>query len=83
MIEVIYTHEASFVAQCRSRFRLHCVLFRSRIVNCSQEETFGNLLSRLEEDKFSASVAFILPATWVYFVIKLAQATKHQVGLAL
>ena len=31
------------------------VLFGSRIVNCSQEETFGNLLSRLEEDKFSES----------------------------
>ena len=31
------------------------VLFGSRIVNCSQEEAFGNLLSRLgrlEEDKF-------------------------------
>ena len=24
------------------------VLFRSRVINCSQEETFGNLLSRLE-----------------------------------
>ena len=31
------------------------VLFGSRINNCSQEETFGNLLSRLEEDKFSES----------------------------
>ena len=31
------------------------VLFMSRIINCSQEETFGNLLSRLEEDKFSGS----------------------------
>ena len=31
------------------------VLFGSRIINCSQEETFANLLSRLEEDKFSES----------------------------
>ena len=31
------------------------VLFMSRIINYSQEETFGNLLSRLEEDKFSGS----------------------------
>ena len=31
------------------------VLFGSRIINCYQEETFGNLLSRLEEDKFSDS----------------------------
>ena len=30
------------------------VLFGSRIINCSQEETFANL-SRLEEDKFSES----------------------------
>ena len=28
------------------------MLFGSRIINCSQEETFGNFLSRLE-DKFS------------------------------
>ena len=57
------------------------VLFESRIVNCSQEEAFSNLLSRLEEDKLSQSD--FLPATRVYFVIKLARATKHQVGLAL
>ena len=31
------------------------VLFGSRIINCSQEETVGHLLSRLEEDKFSES----------------------------
>ena len=31
----------------------------SRIVNCSQEETFGNLLSRLQEDKFSESDFFL------------------------
>ena len=31
------------------------VLFGSRIINCSQEETCSNLLSRLEEDKFSES----------------------------
>ena len=29
------------------------VLFGFRIINCFQEETFGNLLSRLEEEKFS------------------------------
>ena len=34
------------------------VLFGSRIINCSQEEAFGNLLSRLEEDKFSESAFF-------------------------
>ena len=34
------------------------MLFGSRIINCSQEETFGNLLSRLEEDKFSESDFF-------------------------
>ena len=59
------------------------VLFRYRVINCSQEEAFSNLLSRLEEDKFSESVFFFfffLPATQVYFVIKLARATKHQVG---
>ena len=27
------------------------MLFGSRIINCSQEETLSNLLSRLEEDK--------------------------------
>ena len=57
------------------------VLFGSRIINCSQEEAFSNLLSRLEEDTFPES-DFFFPATQVYFVIKLAQATKHQVGLA-
>jgi len=31
------------------------VLFGSRIINCSHEEAFGNLLSRLEEEKFSES----------------------------
>ena len=31
------------------------VLFGSRTINCSQEETLGNLLSRLEEDKFLES----------------------------
>ena len=49
------------------------VLLESRIINCSQEEAFSNLLSRLEEDKFLESdFFFFLPATWVYFVIKLA-----------
>ena len=59
VIELIHAHEASsqmarlwlsmeVVSGCT-------VLFGSRIINCSQEETFGNLLSRLEEDKFSES----------------------------
>ena len=55
------------------------VLFGFRIVNCSQEETFGKLLLRLEEDKFSESNFFFFNG---HLVIKLAQATKHQVGLA-
>ena len=54
------------------------VPFGSRIINCYQEETFTNLLSRLEEDKFKDP--FFLPVTRVYFVIKLARATKRQVG---
>ena len=37
----------------------------------------------LSEDKFSESYFFFPLATRVYFVIKLAQATKHRVGLAL
>ena len=87
VIELIYTctrfvKNGSFVAQHGSRFRLHCAI-GSRIINCSQEEAFSNLLSRLEEDKFSDSdFFFFLPATWAYFVIELARATKHQVGLA-
>ena len=59
------------------------VVFGSRIINYSQEEAFSNLFSRLEKDKFSESAFFFLPATRVYFVIKLVQATKHQVGLVL
>ena len=35
------------------------VLLGSRIINCSQEEAFSNLLSRLEEDKFSESDFFL------------------------
>ena len=58
-------------------------LFESRIIDCSQEETFGNLLSRLSSQRVGKCGFFFLPATQVYFVIKLAQATKHQVGLAL
>ena len=49
------------------------VLFGSKIINCSQEKTSSNLLSRLEEDKFSESDFLFLPATQVYFVIKLEQ----------
>ena len=68
------------------------MFFGSRITNCSQEEAFGNLLSRLA-DRGSQVLGelgwscdfffFFLPATRVYFVIKLARATKHYVGLAL
>ena len=32
------------------------MLFGSRIITCSQEETLGNLLSRLEEDKLESRV---------------------------
>ena len=52
------------------------MLFESRIINCSQEETLGNLLSRLEEDKSGSRVGHvtvlkkILSATSVYFVIE-------------
>ena len=63
------------------------VLFRSRIINYSQEEAFGNLLSTLAdrggqvlgESGWSCDFFLFcfLPATQVYFVIKLAQATKH------
>ena len=58
------------------------MLFRSGIINCSQEETLGNLLSRLEEEKSESQVGraififYFLPATRVDFVIKLARATK-------
>ena len=85
------------------------MLFGSTIVNCSREETFGDVISRLQEEWFSersvekvsiednkhrhevqpscvqkifGHVSFFLPATWVYFFIKVARATKHQVGLA-
>ena len=34
------------------------VLLGSRIITCSQEETFGNFFSKLEEDKFSESDFF-------------------------
>ena len=47
------------------------VLFGSRSINCSQEETFGNLLSRLEE------VFFFLLATRVY----LSNKTLSRSGL--
>ena len=62
------------------------MLFGSRTINCFQEEAFGNLLSRLadREVKFLESLvghvtffSFFLPTTRVYFVIKLARATKH------
>ena len=44
--------DGSFVAQRESR----TVLFGSRIINYSQEETLGNSLSRLEEDKSESRV---------------------------
>ena len=43
------------------------VLFGSRIINCSKEETFGNLLSRLEEDKFSGSDLFLFIYLFYFF----------------
>ena len=46
-----------FVTQHESRSG-YTVLFESRIANSSQEETFGYLLSGLEEDKFSESDFF-------------------------
>ena len=67
----------------------YTVLFGYRIINCSQEEAFGNLLSRLADRRSQvlgksgwSCDFFFLPATQVYFVIKLALATKHYVGLA-
>ena len=62
------------------------MLFGSKIINCSQEEAFGNLLSRLAdqggqvlgESGWSCDF-FFLPATRVYFVIKLARATKAKI----
>ena len=56
------------------------VLFGARIINCSQEEFFVKVRGGqvLREWLF-----FFIPATWVYFMSKLAWATKHQVGLAL
>ena len=63
----------------------YTVFFGSRIINCSQEEAFGKLLSRLADrggQVLGESVGHVtfylfLPATRVYFVIKLARATKH------
>ena len=64
----------------------YTVLLGSRIINCSQEETFGILLSRLAdrggqvlgESGWSCDFYFyFLLATRVYFVIKLARATKR------
>ena len=69
-----FVTDSLFVAQRGSHFRLHCAI---QVQNhyCSQEKTFGNLLSRLEEDKFSGSdlvtyfIIFFLLTTRVYFVI--------------
>ena len=68
----------------------YTVLFGSRIINCSQEEAFGNLLSRLadrgsqvlREAGWSCDFFFLLflPATRVYFdvfVIKASLSNKH------
>ena len=61
VIELIYTHtrfvtDGLFVAQHVNRFRLHCAI---RVQNhCSQEKASNNLLSRLEENKFSESDFF-------------------------
>ena len=51
-----------------------------------KRKAFSNLLARLEEDKFSESDFFFFFFFFYrppYFVVKLARATKHQVGLAL
>ena len=68
------------------------MLFGSKIVSCSQEETFGSLISMNSSQlhlvamlvvfsvHFSTLVSenCFLPATWVSFVIKLARATEYQ-----
>ena len=69
------------------------VLFGSKIVNCSKEETFGNLISRIQEEQFSERRVkrFGHVTFFIYFFTghpglfcdKLARATKHPVGLAL
>ena len=59
MIELIHLHIASSQMAClwlNMKVVSGCsVPFGFRIINCPQEETLGNLLSRLEEDKFSGS----------------------------
>ena len=67
------------------------VLFGSKIVNCSKEETFGNLISRIQEEQFSerrvkrfghVDFFFFFTSHPGLFCDKLARATKHPVGLA-
>ena len=63
VIELMHTctwfvTDGSFVAQHESCFRLHCAI-RVQIINCYQEETPGNLLSRLEEDKSESQVGHV------------------------
>ena len=62
------------------------VLFGSRIINCSQEGKFSesDFIVKIRGGQILREwlFFFFLLATRVYFVIKLARATKHQVGLA-
>ena len=62
------------------------VLFGTRIIISSKEETFGNLLirggqvfgeSEKEENNWACGFFSFFPATRLYLVIKLAQATTH------
>ena len=41
------------MARCEGCCHWFQVLFSSKIVSCSEEETIGNLISRLEEEQFS------------------------------
>ena len=46
----------------------YTVLFGSRIINCSQEEVFGNLLSRLAE--------------WVYHSVPQGRPLRARLGVS-
>ena len=88
VIELIYmctrfVTNGSFVAQCGSHLRLHCAIWVQNHY-CFQAEAFSNLLSGVQvlREWLFFLFCFFLPATQVYFMIKLVRATKHQVGLA-
>ena len=77
------------MAQRESCSRLHCAISGPESLTVPKTKLLAiYVLSRLEEDQFSesrvghATFFYILPATQVYFVIELAQAAKHEVGLA-